>query len=202
MQSRREHIAFFRDYEDPTVNITTVVACPDFVTKAKVHNVPPFAALLFAIAEASLSVENFRWRLDDGEAVEIKQLKTGHTVLDKNNNLNFSAIEHSNDFETFVGRYIADREIAHAATSLRLSEPQDRDHLYVTCTPWLFFTAFEHPIARYGDASIPNIAVGQFRFEDGSVCFPLAVQAHHGLVDGLHIHQLIEKITDRVGALF
>jgi chloramphenicol O-acetyltransferase type A len=83
-----------------------------------------------------------------------------------------------------------------------LSEPEDRDHLYVTCTPWLFFTAFEHPIARYGNASIPNIAVGQFKFEDGGVRFPLAVQAHHGLVDGLHIHQLIEKITDRVGSLF
>ncbi|NOX83412.1 MAG: hypothetical protein GXP06_10590 [Alphaproteobacteria bacterium] len=202
MQSRQEHIALFSDYEDPTVNITTVVTCADFVAKAKAHNVPPFAALLFAIAEASLAVENFRWRLDGGEAVEVTHLKTGHTVLDKNNNLNFSAIEHTNDFDIFVRRYIKDREIVHAATSLRLSEREDRDHLYVTCTPWLFFTAFEHPVARFGDASIPNIAVGQFKFEDGMVRFPLAVQAHHGLVDGLHIHQLIETITDGVGALF
>ncbi len=202
MQSRREHIAFFSGYEDPTVNITTLVACPDFVSKAKAHDVPPFAALLFAIAEASLCVENFRWRLRGGEPVEVTQLKTGHTVLDKNNNLNFSEIEHSDDFDTFVRRYIEDREIAHAATSLRLSEPEDRDHLYVTCTPWLYFTAFEHPVARYSDASIPNIAVGQFKLQDGGVCFPLAVQAHHGLVDGLHIHQLTEKITDGVGALF
>ena len=196
MHTRQEHIAFFSTYDDPTVNITIEFSCPDFVTKAKSKGAPPFAALLFAIAEASLDVENFRWRIMDGNPVEVRDLKTGHTVLDKNNNLNFSSINHSRDFDVFVCRYLEDSAIAQEATSIRGEELTDHDHLFVTCTPWFHFTAFDHPMARFGDASIPNIAVGKFKFEDGDVHFPLAIQAHHGLVDGLHIHQFAERMKE------
>jgi len=199
--SRQEHIAFFSAYEDPTVNITTEVTCPDFVTKAKAQGIPPFAALLFAIAEASLEVKNFRWRLHGGDAVEVASLKVGHTVLDKNNNLNFSTIDHSRDFNTFIGRYVEDRSVAHEATALRMTELEGRDYLFTTCTPWFQFTAFDHPVARHGDSSIPNIAVGQFRFEGDVIRFPFAVQAHHGLVDGLHIHQFVESMKEAIASL-
>ncbi len=201
LRIRQEHIAFFSAYEDPTVNITTEFSCPDFVTKAKSQGVPPFAALLFAIAEASLDIENFRWRILGGEPVEVTALKTGHTVLDKNNNLNFSTIDHARDFDVFVRRYVEDSAIAREATSIRGAELDGRDYLFVTCTPWLHFTAFDHPIARHGDVSIPNIAVGQFKFDNGGVRFPLAVQAHHGFVDGLHIHQFVERMKEIIVTL-
>ena len=49
-------------------------------------------------------------------------------------------------------------------------------------------------MARFGDCSIPNIAIGRFSHTNGRVEFPVAVQAHHGLVDGLHIAQFITRL--------
>ncbi|MGV6873254.1 CatA-like O-acetyltransferase [Pseudochelatococcus sp. B33] len=40
------------------------------------------------------------------------------------------------------------------------------------------------------DCPIPNIAVGRFQKAGDTLTFPLAVQVHHGLADGLHIQQL------------
>ena len=182
------------------MNITSKIHCGDFVSLCKARNIPPNAAVMYACAEASLAVENFRWRLVDGEPMEVRSLIVGHTVLDSNRNLNFSMIDHTSDFGVFVERYVADRDIAHSARSIRGEAGGGRNCLFTTCVPWLDFSAFEHPVARFGDATIPNIAIGKFIERDNGVGFSLAVQAHHGFVDGLHIYEFMENVRDQLSS--
>lgn len=199
MIDRRRQIALFDKYDLPVVNIAATADCADFVAPAKEMGIPPFARVLHAIGRASLEVPHLRLRLLDGQVSEVAALKQSYTVIGQDGNLNFSTVAYNPDFRAFLADYLADRELARRDTALRLAVMADRDYVFSTCLPWLRFTAIQHPIARFGDCSIPNIAVGKFRQQGGRVDFPVAVQAHHGLVDGLHIAQFIARLEQLLG---
>lgn len=195
MFSRQSHLEFFAAYESPVVNITADCRCRDFVASAKMRGVPPFAVLLHALAATSLLVDSFRYRLLDGRLTRVEHLRVSYPVVGVDGNLNFSTFQFHEAFAPFLARYLADREDARQATRLRRAPMEDRDYLFVTCLPWLAFTAIQHPIARFADCSIPNVAVGRFKQDGDGVSFPLAIQAHHGLVDGLHIAEFVATLS-------
>ncbi|WP_100180571.1 CatA-like O-acetyltransferase [Bradyrhizobium nitroreducens] len=196
MFNRQDHLDFFAAYDLPVVNITTECRCRDFAATAKAKKVPPFAVMLHAIARTSLALGPFRRRILDGRLRQVERLRVSYPVDGMNGNLNYSTFLFDDDFSAFLKRYLADGAEARQAQHLRLSPMEDRDHLFVTCLPWLHFTSIQHPIARLADCSIPNIAVGRFQKTGDSLVFPLAVQAHHGLVDGLHIQQFASKLEE------
>lgn len=203
MIDRSRQIGMFGRYDLPVVNIAAEAECADFVTPAKAAGIPPFARMLHAVAQASLDVPQFRLRLlPDGTLLEVgTDLRVSYTVLGVEENLNFSSFDHRAHFPDFLAAYLADREAARAAfargeADLRLSPlGEDRAWIFVTCLPWLRFTFIQHPIADATDCSIPGIAVGRYEVTaDGRVRFPIAVQAHHGLVDGIHIARFIRRV--------
>jgi chloramphenicol O-acetyltransferase type A len=68
--------------------------------------------------------------------------------------------------------------------------------------PWLQLTAIEHPVYRHKEADIPSLAWGRFSdAQAGMMTVPFAVQAHHGFVDGYHIHLLGQAVAQRLRAL-
>ena len=44
--------------------------------------------------------------------------------------------------------------------------------------------------------SIPRIAWGKYFEENGKIKLPLSVQAHHSLVDGVHVGQYFNKVQE------
>lgn len=196
---RSRQIALFDRYDQPAVNITAVAECADFVPAAKDAGIPPFALVLHAIGKVSLELEHFRLRLMEGKVSRVENLTLSYTVIGRDGNLNFSTIPYDPDFTRFLDAYLVDRELARNAVELRLKPLASRDFIFSTCMPWLRFTSIQHPMARFGDCSIPNIAIGKFHQQDGRVDFPIAIQAHHGLVDGLHITQFIARLQQLLG---
>ncbi len=196
---RSRQVALFSRYDQPAVNIAAIADCADFVPAAKAAGIPPFARVLHAIGRVSLEMPNFRLRLLEGRVSEVKELTLSYTVIGRDGNLNFSSIPYRPDFQAFLADYLTDRELARNAVELRLKPLTTRDFIFTTCLPWLRFTSIQHPMARFGDCSIPNIAVGKFRHGNGRVDFPVAIQAHHGLVDGIHIAQFIARLEQVLG---
>lgn len=196
MFNRQAHLDFFAAYDLPVVNITAECRCREFAATAKAKRVPPFAVMLHSIARTSLALEPFRYRILNGRLRHVERLRVSYPVDGVNGNLNYSTFLFDDDFSEFLKRYLADRVEARQAQHLRVSPTEDRDYLFVTCLPWLHFTSIQHPIARFADCSIPNIAVGRFQKAGDALVFPLAVQAHHGLVDGLHINQFASRLAE------
>jgi chloramphenicol O-acetyltransferase type A len=77
-----------------------------------------------------------------------------------------------------------------------MEEDQKRDDLlFMTAIPWVSFTSFMHPLSFPVD-SVPRFAWGKF-FEDGeSLKMPLSVQAHHAVMDGLHMGRYFEVVQE------
>ena len=63
-------------------------------------------------------------------------------------------------------------------------------------------SAIEHPVYRHKEADIPLLAWGKFSAPAGAtMTLPFSVQAHHGFVDGYHIHLLGAALAARLGDL-
>jgi len=75
-------------------------------------------------------------------------------------------------------------------------EPGRDDYLFLSAIPWVSFTSIQHAIPLNPSDSVPRISWGKFFKANDKVFMPLAVQAHHAVVDGRHTGQFFERIQE------
>ncbi len=206
-ERRRDRFALFDAMDSAAVNICFPLELPDFRPWCREQKLAPFHVLLCAVLRAVLKVENFRYRLLDGEVFRIERLRPSFTVINQHQDLNFALFDWSDDLREFVARGIAAREQASAMTELNgayrsLGPREAKEQVFITCIPWLAFTSIQHPSASLAHPDIPSLAWGKFRDAPGGrLELPFSVQAHHGFVDGFHIHQLARQIAAELEAI-
>jgi chloramphenicol O-acetyltransferase type A len=163
--------------------------------------------LLCAVLRAILKVENFRYRVFEGEVIRIERLHPSFTVVNQHFDLNFAQFDWSDEVREFVARGQAAREEAGTMLELNrkyagMSPREAKDQVFVTCMPWLDFSSIQHPMASLATPDIPSLAWGKFtKGPDGGLQLPFSVQAHHGFVDGYHIHLLAQQIAAELAAI-
>jgi chloramphenicol O-acetyltransferase len=199
-ERRRDRFDFFDRMESPAVNLCFTLDVPDFRPWCKAQELAPFHVMLCAVLRAVLKVENFRYRIVDGDVIRIDRLVPSFTVMNQHGDLNFAQFDWTDDVREFVARGQAAREQASSMTELnikyRTMSPRDaKDQVFVTCMPWLDFTSIQHPMASLATPDIPSLAWGRFRDAADGLQLPFSVQAHHGFVDGWHIHLLGRQVA-------
>lgn len=206
-EKRRDRFDLFNRMDSPAVNICFTLDLPDYRPWCKRQGLPPFHVLLFAVLRSILKIHNFCYRVFEGDVIRIDRLMPSFTVVNHNNDLNFALFDWSDDLREFARRGVQSREQACAMTGLNnayaaLPPRACKDQVFITCIPWLDFTAIQHPTAALGSPDIPSLAWGRFRDgPDGRLQLPFSVQAHHGFVDGFHIHQLGQQIAAELADL-
>jgi chloramphenicol O-acetyltransferase type A len=206
-EQRRDRFALFDGMDSPSVNLCFPLALPDFRPWCKAQDLAPFHVLLCAVLRAVLKIENFRYRIHDGEVIRIERLIPSFTVKNLNDDLNFATFDWSDDLREFVARGRAAGIEAMGMAGLNqhyagLSPRDAKDQVFVTCIPWLEFTAIQHPTSRVGRSDIPSLAWGRFKDgPEGKLVLPFSVQAHHGFVDGFHIYTLGQQIGAELAAM-
>jgi len=205
-ERRRDRFDFFDRMESPAVNLCFTLDVPDFRPWCKANELAPFHVMLCAVLRAVLKVENFRYRVVDGEVIRIDRLVPSFTVMNQHGDLNFAQFDWTDDVREFVARGQAARAEASAMTELnvkyRTMSPRDaKDQVFVTCMPWLAFTSIQHPMASLATPDIPSLAWGRFCAGPEGLQLPFSVQAHHGFVDGWHIHLLGRQVAAELAAI-
>jgi len=206
-ERRRDRFALFDAMDSAAVNICFPLELPDFRPWCKEQGLAPFHVLLHAVLRSVLKVENFRYRILDGEVIRIERLIPSFTVVNQHNDLNFAQFDWSDDLREFVARGVAAREEASGMAALNMEYAartplQAKEQVFVTCIPWLAFTSIQHPSASLAQPDIPSFAWGKYRdCPDGRLELPFSVQAHHGFVDGFHIHQLAQSVEAELEAI-
>jgi chloramphenicol O-acetyltransferase type A len=205
-ERRRDRFDFFDRMDSPAVNLCFTLDLPDLRPWCKREGLPPFHVMLYAVLRAVLQVENFCYRVLDGEVIRIDRLVPSFTVANLHGDLNIAQFDWSDDLREFAARGVRAREEAVAMTALqdkhRTLSPRDaKDRVFVTCIPWLDFTSIQHPMMRLSEPDIPSLAWGRFRDGPQGLQLPFSVQAHHGFVDGYHIHLLAQRIAAELDAV-
>ncbi|GGC98027.1 CatA-like O-acetyltransferase [Undibacterium terreum] len=205
-EKRRDRYDFFSQADNPRFNLSFDLELPDFRPYCKERGIPPFHFLLFCLLSSVQDVENFRYREHDGKIIKIDKFCGSYTVVNKDNNLNFTQFDMTSDLDQFIARSLAAKKEAEESVQMintgnELSEREQKDAFHITCIPWLRLTSIEHPDFR-GSPDIPSFAWGRFgSAQDGLMTVPFSVQAHHGFVDGFHVHQLAQAIAARVARI-
>ncbi|HUR12627.1 MAG TPA: CatA-like O-acetyltransferase, partial [Flavitalea sp.] len=65
--------------------------------------------------------------------------------------------------------------------------------IHYSSVPWLRFTSLSHARAYSFPDSIPKISFGKMITEGSRKIMPVSVHVHHGLMDGFHVAQFVDR---------
>ena len=68
----------------------------------------------------------------------------------------------------------------------------DEALVHFTTLPWVHFTSFEHARNWGREDSIPKVAFGRIDADGTRQWLPMAVEAHHALMDGLEVGRFVQ----------
>jgi chloramphenicol O-acetyltransferase type A len=193
--ARREHFEVFRTFDIPHFNICANVDLTTFYSFVKQHGISLNLATVYVLTRAANAVPEFRYRIRGEEVVEHEIVHPSSTIMGKGDVFSFCTMEYHENFPDFAATNAEKIALVQERPRL-LGEDQGRDDLlFMTAIPWVSFTSFMHPLIFPVD-SVPRFAWGKVFEEGKSLKMPLSVQAHHAVMDGLHMGRYFEIVQE------
>lgn len=197
--NRREHFAFFSQFEEPFHGLVANVDCTSALGEARRLGVSFFLYYLYHALQAVNAVENLRYRIEAGQPVCYERVHASATLGRPDHTFSFSFIEQHDDLGEFVRGAQAEVAAVQASTGLRLGPATARpDVIHFSAIPWVRFTGLTHARSFAHPDSAPKISVGQTYREGAATLMPVAVNVHHGLADAYHVGLFLEEFQRRL----
>ena len=188
---RRSHIDFYRQHEHPWVDVCCRVDVTSLLDGA---GPGVFVRCLHRVMGALNEVPQLLQRIEADELIEFDACSPSFTVPAPNGTFNFAIAEWAADIETFANNVESAKQSAAKHAELDHSQDTRQDLVFVTCLPWLDFSSIQHPRRRTDDDFTPRVAWGKITKQTTQITMPLAISAHHGLVDGVHLARFYEAL--------
>jgi chloramphenicol O-acetyltransferase type A len=193
--NRKEHFEFFSTFEEPFFGITTPIDCTIAFEKSKELNIPFFIYYLHKTLTAVNQIENFRYRIEDGNVFLYDEIDSSATIMRADKTFGFSFMKFKAELTAFNKIALAEIERIQLTSGLFTREfPENLIHF--SAIPWINFTSLTHSRSFTLPDSCPKISFGKMITENGKKTMSLAVLAHHGLVDGYHMGMFVEALQN------
>jgi chloramphenicol O-acetyltransferase type A len=191
--SRRQHFNLYNSFNHPHFNMCANVDLTHFLPYLKKNPLSFNAAVVYLISLTANAIPEFRYRIHGEVVIEHEIVHPSTTILISEDVFSFCACTYMEDFHDFLVGYV--EKVAYLKEHPTLEEESaDDDVLIMTAIPWISFTSFMHPINMHPCDSIPRFAWGKYYKEGERIRMPLSVQAHHAVMDGIHMAKFYEKI--------
>lgn len=192
---RQATFAHFRTFDQPYFNVCTeidVTALKAFMAGQQRKSL--FLAYHFLTLRALNTIEEFRHRLDGDDVVVHDKVHGSTTVLRDDDSFAFADLLLEDTWAAFAAK--ASHAIAQAKDPLGAFTPTDgaTDVVHFSTLPWIRFTGLSHPQCTADRTAIPRISFGKLSQDTGRLMLPVSVEVHHGLVDGVHVGRLVERL--------
>lgn len=183
----------FKDRLMPQFSTTCEIDITGIKRACDNHDGSFFVALSYAVSRAVNAVPAFRQRIIDDTLYEFERVDPGYTVARENDLFSFCDAEYHEEFRVYRATALARMDAVKHQPDLSVGE---KHHMFfITSIPWFSFTSFTHPYSPiYG--YIPIITLGKYTERDGRFFMPVAVQVHHGVVDGVHVGRFYAALTE------
>ena len=194
--NRRKQFEFFKGFDNPYFNICASVDVTSLLGFTRQKKKSFFIAYHFLSMKAANEIEPFRYRLRGDRVLVHDRIHAGTTLLLPDETFTFVYFDYQDDFEAFHSRAKASVETARAGGS-RLDEREDQDDLiHHSVLPWITFTSISHARNWGRQDSIPKIGFGKYREDGDRTRMPISVEAHHALMDGLHVGRYFGRLEN------
>ena len=195
--NRKEHFAHFCRMEEPFFGVTVEIDCTKAYQTAKSLNTSFFIYYLHKTLVAVNAIENFRYRISEGKIYINDRVNASATIGREDGTFGFSLIEYNSDFKAFEKIALAEIERIQNTTGLFTRSFDDDNVIHFSAIPWLNFTSISHARSYTFPDSCPKISFGKMMtYESGKRTIAMSVHVHHGLMDGLHVGQLVDTFQD------
>ncbi len=189
---RKAQFNAFKDREIPYFATTSNVDITNMKKILDNNNLGFFISVSFIICKAINSIPELRHRIIGDELFEFNRVDPAYTVLLDDDTFSFCDGRYFDDFTEYL-KY-AKEAIGKAKTCPDLDNKEKQHMFFITNIPWFTFTSFVHPYyQKYG--SIPIITVGKYAIQSDKLILPIAIQVHHGVVDGVHVGKFYSSVS-------
>lgn len=197
---RQKHFDFFNGMNHPHFNITANVNVTSLINKVESENLPLNFTLVHALSLTANNIREFRWRIHENEVIEYDTIHPSFTVpTEETDVFSFCTVDFSKELKVFIEAATVVRE--KMKTNPSIEDEEDRtDYLFMSAIPWVSFTSIQHAMSYHPHDSVPRISWGKIFENNGQKLMPLAVQAHHALVDGSHMGKYFTDFEEYINS--
>ncbi len=189
--TRKQTFLGFKNFDFPYLVVGTEVDLTQALGYWKDKKLSPYLCLIYAVCRAANEVPAFRMRIHGNEVVEYEKVHANFTTPDGDDSFHIHLQEYTRDFKTFYASVQNREQLAKAIPGDTVH--QDDYYIYMSCLPWVKFNHLVQPTTRLS-GSIPRIAWGKFSEAGPKITMPISVQAHHSLIDGIHVARFFEVL--------
>lgn len=205
--ARRQAYETFIRYSVPVFSLSTRLDVTKLYHKCKEANTSFFAEMLYIVSYVLNAIEEFRFRLSDGEVVVYDRVDPSYIVMTDNGAISPCRTEFVANRDAFIAREqrdIANKRREGCGTEV-FNLPGINDCFYVSCMPWTDITSVSNPYdyADIDSCSIPRVTWGRYVNENGNMKMTMDIAAHHALLDGEPVCRAfnrMQQILDEIGS--
>jgi chloramphenicol O-acetyltransferase type A len=193
--ARKDHFHFFNQFEEPFFGITVAIDCTVAYRNAKEKGNSFFLHYLHKSLIAANQIEAFSYRIRQHDVIAYDEIHASPTINRPDGTFGFSYMTYYAEAGLFYDA--AKKEIARIQNSDGLIPAISGENvIHYSALPWLAFTSVSHARAFSFKDSIPKITFGKITVQGNSRSMPVAIHAHHALMDGYHVSQYVELFQE------
>ena len=186
--NRKEHFEWFNEFDEPFFGIVSEVDCSIAYTKSKNENIPFFHSYLHKSLMAVNLLEEFRLRIEENEIVCYDKIHATTTLSREDNTYSMSFIEFHENLIDFSNAIKLEEEKVRNSKGIGANRNTMRkDVIHYSSAPWFKITGLSHARNFKFKDSVPKITFGKFEQVSSKKIMNIAINAHHGLMDGYHV---------------
>ena len=195
---QRRHFEFFSGMNHPHFGVCANVEIGGWLAMAREEGLRVAPTIVHLLAHVSNEIPQLRRRIRKDGIVEHDVVHPTFSVrTDVTDTFSFCHVDFTPDLHAFVMEAVAQTEEMRTAPVFE-DEPGRDDYLFMSALPWISFTSVQHAMQLHPHDSVPRISWGKFFESEGRTMMPLSLQAHHALVDGVHVGQFYERVDEMV----
>lgn len=191
---RRGLFEAFKDRDIPYFSTTCYVDITKLKAFIDKDDYGFFLSISFLISKSVNLIPELRHRIINNELFEFNRVDPGYTVLLDDETFSFCDCRHYEDFREYC-KYAIMR-INEVKKTPDQSTEEKHHMFFITNLPWFSFTSIVQPYdQKYG--TLPIISIGKYFKQMNNLMLPIALQVHHGVVDGIHVgkfYKILEKM--------
>lgn len=189
---RKEHFAYFSSLDDPYWCVTVEVDCTVALQEARENSLSFFLLYLHCALLAANKVEEFGYRIVDGQVVCYDEVHASVTVLREDETFGCCFIGFKPDFSEFSAAAAEQISFVKARSGMCIEKDYLLNQIHISTLPWMKFTGLTYAKSLKPQDSVPKITFGRYFAQGDRFIMPLAIQVHHALIDGLPVAKFFD----------
>lgn len=191
---RAAQFRFFRSYDRPHYAVTSRLDVTAVMAR-KATGLSPYRACLHAIGAGIHAVPELCMRFRGDDVVRHDMITLSMTVPTQAGSFGYAYVPFDADFASFDRQAKALIDRTAAGADLAPNDGERDDLAYLSCMPWLDYTAITNAMPGPQDC-IPRVTWGRIVDHGGFSDMAMTLEVHHALVDGAQVGAYFTAVQD------